>query len=126
MSKEEGWRLVAVRGATTVGQDLPELIRESTGDLLSEMMGRNGIEPDDIVSIVFTATPDLVSDFPAVAARNMGLSQTPLLCAQEIPVAGSVERCVRILMHVYSPKAKREIRHAYLHGARQLRTDLPE
>ncbi len=124
--KEGGWRLVAVRGATTVEKDAPEQIRERTGELLQEMMQRNGVVPDDIVSIMFTATPDLVSDFPAVAARNMGLSRTPLLCSQEIPVAGSVGRCVRVMMHAYSQKVKEDIRHAYLHGARQLRTDLPE
>ncbi len=124
--KEDGWRLVAVRGATTVEADTPEQIRERTSELLKEMMHRNSIAPDDIVSLIFTATPDLVSDFPAVSARNMGLSRTPLLCSQEIPVAGSVERCVRVMMHAYSRSAKNEIRHAYLHGARQLRTDLPE
>ena len=124
--KEDGWRLVAVRGATTVDSDTPEDIRERTGELLYEIMQRNNIDPGDIVSIIFTATPDLVSDFPAVAARNMGLSHTPLLCSQEIPVAGAVARCVRIMMHAYSPRTKDEIRHAYLHDARQLRTDLPE
>ena len=124
--KEDGWRLVAVRGATTVENDTAEDIRERTGELLNEMMLRNGIDPADIVSIIFTATADLTADFPAVAARNMGLSQTPLLCAQEIPVAGAVKRCVRIMMNAYSMQAKGGIRHAYLHGARQLRTDLPE
>ncbi len=124
--KEDGWRLVAVRGATTVEEDVPDQIRARTGELLEAMMQRNDVRPDNIISLIFTATPDLVSDFPAVAARNMGLSRTPLLCSQEIPVAGSVERCIRILMHAYSQKAKEEIRHAYLRGAKQLRTDLPE
>ena len=124
--REGEWRLVAVRGATTVEQDTPEQIRDRTGELLEQMMERNGIREDAIVSIILTATPDLVSDFPAVAARNMGLSQVPLLCSQEIPVTGSIERCIRVLMHAYSIKTRDEIRHAYLRGARQLRTDLPE
>ena len=120
------WQLVAVRGATTVDEDTAEQTRARTAELLQEMMERNDIREDAIVSIIFTATPDLVSDFPAVAARSIGLSKVPLLCSQEIPVAGSVERCIRILMHTYSLKARDEIRHAYLHGARQLRTDLQE
>ena len=124
--REGEWRLVAVRGATTVDEDTPAEIGEKTGELLKQMMERNDIREDAIVSIILTATPDLVSDFPAVAARNLGLSQVPLLCSQEIPVKGSIERCIRVLMHAYSIKAREEIRHAYLHGARQLRTDLPE
>jgi len=124
--KEGDRRLVAVRGATTVAADTPAEIRERTAEVLQVMMERNGISPDDIVSVIFTATPDLVSDFPAVAARNMGLSHTPLLCSQEIPVTGSVKRCIRVLMHAYSQHSKADIRHVYLHGAKQLRTDLPE
>lgn len=124
--REGEWRLAAVRGATTVDEDTPSQIREKTGELLEQIMERNSIRQDAIVSIIFTATPDLVSDFPAVAARNMGLSQIPLLCSQEIPVTGSVERCIRVLMHIYSIKPRDEIRHVYLRGARQLRTDLPE
>jgi chorismate mutase len=123
---EAGWHLVAVRGATTVERDTADSVRERTGELLTQMMGRNGISPADIVSIIFTATPDVVSDFPAVAARNMGLSKVPLLCSQEIPVTGAIERCIRVLMHTYSARSPGEIRHVYLHGARQLRTDLPE
>lgn len=124
--REGEWRLAAVRGATTVEEDDAGKVAERTAELLETMMERNDIREDAIVSIIFTATPDLVSDFPAVAARNIGLSKVPLLCSQEIPVAGSVERCVRVLMHVYSIKPRDEIRHAYLHGAKQLRTDLPE
>lgn len=124
--KEGDWRLVAVRGATTVDEDEAGRMRERTAELLEAMMERNSINEDDIVSIIFTATPDLISDFPAVAARSLGLSKVPLLCSQEIPVAGSIERCIRILMHAYSDKPRDDIRHAYLHEARQLRTDLPE
>lgn len=124
--KEGGWRLVAIRGATTVDEDNAGQVRERTAEVLNEIMERNGIRPEDIVSIIFTATPDLASDFPAVAARSLGLSQVPLLCSQEIPVTGSIGRCIRVLMHAYSTKSQSEIRHSYLHEARQLRTDLPE
>lgn len=124
--REGDWRLVAVRGATTVDEDDAAQVRERTAELLEEMMQRNDIREDALISIIFTATTDLVSEFPAAAARGMGLAQIPLLCSQEIPVAGSIERCIRVLMHVYSIKPRKEIRHAYLHEARQLRTDLPE
>ncbi len=123
---EGGWRLVGVRGATTVDEDTAGQMRERTAELLGAMMERNGIAGDDIVSIIFTTTPDLVADFPAVAARHIGLSRIPLLCSQEIPVAGSIHRCIRVLMHAYSIRPRDEIRHAYLHEAKQLRTDLPE
>ena len=118
-------RLRAVRGATTVEADTSAAIGERSAELLTEVLRRNSVPVDDIVSVILTATPDLRADFPAVAARAIGLSQTPLLCAQEIPVAGAVERCVRVLMHVYLPSGQ-DVHHVYLHGARQLRLDLPE
>lgn len=124
--KEEDWRLVALRGATTVEEDSSSQILERTGELLDEIISRNAIDTGDIVSIIFTATADLVSEFPAVAARNRGLSHIPLLCSQEIAVEGSVEKCIRVMMHAYTRGNPGEIRHVYLHGARQLRTDLPE
>jgi len=80
---------------------------------------------EDIVSVIFSATPDLRADFPAVAARSIGLSHTPLLCCQEIPVKDAIPRCIRVLMHVYLPRGA-DVRHVYLHEARQLRLDLPE
>jgi chorismate mutase len=118
-------RLKAIRGATTVETDTSEAIAAGTEELLRAIMARNQLGIADIVSVIFTATPDLVSDFPAVAARRLGLSHTPLLCSQEIPVAGAVPRCVRVLLHCYAP-VRREMRHVYLHEARQLRLDLPE
>ncbi len=124
--KEDDRRLVAIRGATTVEEDTSGQIQERTAELLLEMMSRNQLAAEDIVSIIFTATTDLCSDFPAVAARNLGLSQTPLLCSQEIAVEGSIGNCIRVLMHSYSSSGHGEIKHPYLHGARQLRTDLPE
>ena len=123
--REGEWRLVAVRGATTADEDEAVQVRERTAELLGEMMQRNDIREDSLVSIIFTATTDLVSEFPP-RRRGMGLARIPLLCSQEIPVTGSIERCIRVLMHVYSMKPRQDIRHAYLHAARQLRTDLPE
>lgn len=128
--KEGEWRLAAVRGATTVEADTADQIRERTAEVLETIMERNDIGLEDFVSIIFTATHDLVSDFPAVAARGMGLSDVPLLCSQEIPVSGSVEKCIRVLVHFYTMRKNgrrnEDIRHVYLHGAKQLRTDLPE
>lgn len=95
-----------------------------TVELVSEVLRRNDLQPQDIVSAIFTATPDLTADFPAAAAREVGLASTPLLCAQEIPVAGAVARCVRVLMHCYLSGCG-QAHHVYLHEARQLRLDLP-
>lgn len=118
-------RLRAIRGATSVDADTSEAIRGATATLLAEVLARNEVAGDDLVSIIFTATADLTADFPAVAAREMGLGTVPLLCAREIPVDGSLPRCVRVLVHCYAP-ADRPVRHVYLGEARQLRTDLPE
>jgi chorismate mutase len=118
-------RLKALRGATTVESDTSEAIRARTAELVETLLERNALPVDDIVSVVFSATPDLTADFPAVAARGVGLATTPLLCCQEIPVAGAVERCVRVLLHCYLEEG-RTPHHVYLHGARQLRLDLPE
>ena len=118
-------RLRALRGATTVDADTTEAIRERTAELVTTLLERNALAVGDVVSVIFTATGDLTADFPAVAARSVGLSATPLLCSQEIPVAGAVERCVRALVHCYLP-TERAAHHVYLHGARQLRLDLPE
>lgn len=124
--KQGDRRLVAVRGATTVEDDTSEQVLERTEELLNAIISRNDIDADDIISIIFTATADLSSEFPAVAARNLGLSHIPLLCSQEISVKGSIERCIRVMMHVYIERERSDIRHPYLHDARQLRTDLPE
>ena len=117
--------LRAVRGATSVAQDASEAIREGTAELLAEILARNALTPEDLVSIIFTATQDLTADFPAVAAREIGLSAVPLLCTREIPVVGALGGCIRVMVHCYAP-ADRPICHVYLHDARQLRTDLPE
>lgn len=116
----------ALRGATTVERDESSGIRERTIELLREMLVRNAVVPDDLISVVFTATPDLVADFPAVAARSLGMSDVPLLCATEMAVAGAVPRCIRVLMHLHTARSRAELRHVYLHGASHLRDDLTE
>lgn len=118
-------RVVAVRGAISIPEDDAEAIREGTSELLREVLDRNALSADDLISIIFTSTEDLCAEFPAVAAREMGLSAVPLLCTREIPVVGSLARCVRVMVHANAP-VETAIRHVYLREARQLRTDLPE
>lgn len=114
----------ALRGATTVEADEAEAIVARTTELLQVMLSRNGARPDDLVSVIFTATPDLVAEFPAAAARSLGISDVPLLCATEIAVAGAVPRCLRVLMHLHTARSKAELHHIYLHDASHLREDL--
>jgi chorismate mutase len=90
------------------------------------MMERNGLDHDDVVSVLFTTSPDLASAFPATGARGIGFGDVPLLCASEINVPGAMPRCVRVLMHVYTSRAREDLRHVYLRGAQTLRDDLPE
>jgi chorismate mutase len=116
----------AVRGATTVDLDTPEAITERVVDLLRRILERNELTEDDIISILFTATEDLVSTFPATAARSMGLGAVPLICARELAVDGSVPRCVRVMLHVTSDRPRHQIHHVYLEGAQGLRDDLPD
>lgn len=94
--------------------------------LLEEMLSRNGVDHDDLVSIIFTATPDIHSMFPPAAARTIGLGDVPLLGASELDVVGGVPRCIRVMMHLNSELTRRELRHVYLEGAAHLRDDLPE
>jgi chorismate mutase len=119
-------RVRAVRGATTLDEDAREQVIARTQELLREIFHRNELTQDDVVSIVFTATDDVSSAFPAEAAREAGIALVPLLCARELDIHGGVERCIRVLMHVYTHRTPAELRHVYLHDARQLRTDLPE
>jgi chorismate mutase len=119
-------RVRALRGAITVDADEPDEIVAATVELLKEMLERNEARAGDLISLVFTTTPDLVSEFPAAAARAIGISEVPLLCAQEIPVPGAVPRCIRVLIHLYTERDYASLRHVYLRGARGLRTDLPE
>jgi chorismate mutase len=115
----------AVRGATTCAMDTPEEITVATQELLAAMMERNALEHDDVISIVFTTTRDLTSAFPATCARGAGFGDIPLLCASEIDVPGSMAHCIRILMHVYTTRARTDVRHVYLRSAQSLRDDLP-
>lgn len=114
----------AVRGATTVSADRPALIRVAVTELLEAILNDNDIVPADVVSAVFTATPDLVSEFPAHAARLFGWTDVPLLCAQELPVTGALQRCIRVMLHVETRRHRSEMRHVYLRDAVLLRTDL--
>ena len=114
----------AIRGATTVESDTPERIRHATRELLETIVARNDFTSGDVISAIFTVTDDLRSEFPAHAARELGWLDVPLLCTMEIPVPGSLARCIRVLLHIESTKARSEIRHVYLHDARTLRPDL--
>ena len=115
----------ALRGATTVDVDTREQITERVLTLLSEMFEQNGIHHDDVISVIFTATEDVVSMFPAEAARKAGLGDVPLLCARELSVEGGQPRCIRVLMHLNTQMARDELKHVYLEGAKGLRDDLP-
>src|ERR1700733_13234186 len=115
----------AVRGATTVDQDTPEEIGERVVELLRQTLDRNGLVEDDIISILFTATEDIISTFPATAARSMGLGAVPLICARELSITGSVPRGIRVMLHVETERSRNEIHHVYLEGAKGLRDDLP-
>ena len=116
----------AVRGAITVERDEPALIVAATERLITAIIEKNDFVLEDVISVVFTSTPDLTSEFPAAAARRVGLADVPLLCATEIAVPGSVELCVRVLMHVQTDRSRADLRHVYLGGARALRTDLSD
>jgi chorismate mutase len=119
-------RLVALRGATTVDADTRAEVLERTTELLAALLDRNGVEHDQLVSIIFTATKDIHSEFPALAARGLGLGDIPLLCARELDVTGGNPRTLRVLVHCYSTRPRASLRHVYLHRARHLRDDLPE
>src|ERR1700688_3808827 len=116
----------ALRGATTVDTDTPDQVSSRIQELLADLLERNSVDGDDLISIVFTATGDVVSMFPAAAARAMGLGDVPLLCARELDVVGSTPRCLRVLLHVHTTRSRPELHHVYRHGARGRRDDLPE
>ena len=114
-----------IRGATCVDADDPAQIREATRELIEEILKRNAVSDfDDIISAIFTTTLDLVSAFPAEAARHIGMNTVPLLCASEIPVPGSMPRCTRILLHVNTERSPAQIEHVYLRAAQKLRPDM--
>jgi chorismate mutase len=115
----------AVRGAIQVDADDRDAIIEATAELVRAVLERNRLDPQDLVSVVFTATPDLTAEFPAYAARAIGITDVPFLCATEIDVPGAMPRVVRLLAHVETGLHRDELRHVYLRGAAALRTDLP-
>ncbi len=114
----------AIRGATTVEQDTVDQVTERVQALVAAMLSENGLTGDDIVSVLFTATSDVTSTFPATAARALGLDGVALICAREIEVPGALPLCIRVLAHAYTERAREELVHVYLEGARQLREDL--
>ena len=119
-------QLRALRGATTLEADSRDQVIERTAELITAILKRNDVAHEDLVSLIFTATNDIRSEFPAAAARSIGISDVPLLCARELDVEGAVPLCIRVLMHLYSEKTPSELRHVYLEGAKPLRTDLPQ
>jgi chorismate mutase len=116
----------AVRGAIQVDADSRQEILDRSAELVTAVLERNALGPDDVISILFTATPDLTAEFPAYAARLLGLTDVPLMCATEIDVPGAMPRVLRLLAHVDTPRSRAELRHVYLRGAAALRTDLPK
>ena len=116
-------RLFALRGANHVNANEAAEILAATDELMRELMKRNALEPDAMVSCIFTLTEDLNAEFPAVAARALGLNRVPLLCAREVPVPGSLPQIIRVLIHYYAPE-DHEPRHVYLGEAQALRADL--
>ena len=115
-----------LRGATTVEADTVAQVTERSQELMREIMVRNALSEDDIISALFTATADVTSIFPATAIREIGFGAVPLLCAAEIPVPGSMPLCIRVLLHVHSTRSRDDMHHVYLHGAQGLRDDLPD
>lgn len=121
-------RVAALRGATTLDEDSREEVLQRTAELLHLLMERNGLTTDAMISLILTATGDVHSEFPAAAVRAAGISDVPMLCARELEVTGGsgIPLCVRVLAHVETDRPRTALRHVYLRGARQLRSDLPE
>lgn len=119
-------KLRGLRGATTCDVDTAEEIDVKTKALVAAMLERNEVDHEELVSIIFTATDDLHGQFPATAARTLGLGDVPLLCARELDIVGGKPRTIRVLMHLYTERTRRELHHVYLEGATTLRDDLPE
>jgi chorismate mutase len=116
----------ALRGAITCDENSKEEIEAKTRRLMKELLARNDLEHDDLISVIFTATEDLTAEFPATAARALGLGDIPLLCARELTVDHGMPLVIRVLVHCYTPRDLGDLHHVYLEGARALRDDLPE
>jgi chorismate mutase len=118
------WRRVhAIRGATTAERDEPEAIVSATRELLDALVCRNALGADEVVSAIFSVTPDLTSEFPARAARELGWDDVALFCATEMPVPRAPARCIRVLLHVESASPRPGVTHVYLREARRLRPE---
>jgi chorismate mutase len=116
----------AIRGAVQVDANERAAILEATTELVTEVMARNGLDTDHVISVLFTATADLTAEFPALAARKIGFQDVPLLCASEIAVPGAMPRVVRLLMHVETGQPRSGLQHVYLRGAAALRLDIAQ
>jgi chorismate mutase len=116
----------AIRGATQVDADDRTLILDATTELVTEVMTRNELTTDDVISVVFTATPDLRSEFPALAARKLGFHEVPLLCASEVDVPHALPRVIRLLAHIETDRPRSAMQHVYLRGATALRLDIAQ
>ena len=116
----------AIRGAIQVDTDDRDAILDATAELVTAVMTRNDLTPDDVISVLFTVTPDLTAEFPALAARKLGFHAVPLMCAMEIPVAHAMARVVRLMAHVDTDRPRAEIQHVYLRGAVALRRDIAQ
>ena len=116
----------AIRGAIQVGADDRHDILEGTAELVTAVMTRNDLTPDDVISVLFTVTPDLTAEFPALAARKLGFHAVPLMCATEIPVKHAMPRVVRLMAHVETDRGREQIQHVYLRGAVALRQDIAQ
>jgi len=115
-----------IRGAIQIAGNEKELIHAGVKELLLAILEANELTPDDVISVLFTATPDLTADFPAVAAREIGFGGVPLMCAVEISVPGALPLVIRTMLHVESDKRANEVAHIYLHGAKALRRDIAQ
>jgi chorismate mutase len=116
----------AIRGAVQVDANSREAILEGTTELVSEVVTRNDLTTDDVISVLFTVTPDLTAEFPALAARKLGFHDVPLICANEIPVPGAMPRVVRLMAHVDTSRPRSAMQHVYLRGAAALRLDIAQ
>lgn len=121
--EQDHWWCRGVRGATVASENTREAILAATHELLTALIEANGIKPDDVASAIFTTTPDLNAEFPAVAARQLGWYDTALLCGHEMNVPGSLQRCIRILIHWNTTRRANEVAHVYLYEAQSLRPD---
>jgi len=116
----------AIRGATQLDVDDRDHLLSSVDELIREILRQNGLATDDLISMLFTATPDLHSEFPALAARQLGIGDVPLLCTQELDIAGAMPRVIRVMVHAETDLTKADVRHVYLRGAAALRRDLAQ